>query len=184
MLLDPDLPFEHPAWARVIRDLAEQYRAQRPIEQDAAARFPGRPLRRRSPVRHRTCLFVGCRRPAADCQQDHRHDYGHGGRTSEHNLGPACAHDHDLKTRWGWRLVKRSDTVYVWISPLGRKHVATVDPVAPPLPKPVPRQQGTPPEVGDFDQDAGPSFALPPPPRLERPMRQAPLPTDPDPPPY
>jgi len=87
-------------------------------------------------VKHRCCVFPGCRRPAADTQADHRHDYAKLGPTHEDNLGPLCERHHDLKTRWGWRLVKRDDTTYVWISPLGRRHVVTIEPVAPPLPDP------------------------------------------------
>jgi len=136
LLDDHSLPARYPAWARVIADLAAQ-RAPAPIEQDPSARFPGRRLRRRVQVRHRTCLFPGCRRPATECDQDHREEHARGGPTAEHNLAPGCRHDHALKTTGGWRLIKKSDTTYLWISPLGRKHLTTIAPVAPPLPNPI-----------------------------------------------
>jgi len=56
--------------------------------------------------------------------------------TLEKNLGPLCEAHHDLKSRWGWRLIKRDEETYVWISPLGRRHVVPIEPVAPPLPDP------------------------------------------------
>jgi hypothetical protein len=139
LLADPDLPTRFPGWARLLADLAKQYAQQRPIIQDPAARFPGRPLRRHSQIRHRTCLFPGCRRPAAQADQDHRHEHARGGPTTEDNLGPGCRHDHRLKTTGGWRLIKRENGSYLWISPLGRKHLVEIDPITPPLPDPLPR---------------------------------------------
>jgi hypothetical protein len=139
LLTDPDLPDRFPAWRRPLADLARQYGAQRPIEQDPIARFPGRPLRRHSQIRHRTCLFPGCRRPATQADQDHRHEHASGGPTTADNLAPGCRHDHRLKTTGGWRLIKRDHDTYLWISPLGRKHLVDIHPITPPLPGPLPR---------------------------------------------
>jgi len=137
LVADPQrLAAEHPGWARLLGDLHRQVARAAPIVQDPTARFPGRPLRRRSQIRHRTCLFPGCRRPAAGCDQDHRHDHAAGGPTLETNLGPSCRHDHHLKTRRGWRLIKRDQVTYLWISPRGRHHLTHIDPIAPPLPTP------------------------------------------------
>jgi len=135
-LLDPAFIDEHPQWAPLLTDLAQQYATQKPIAQNPTARAPGQPLRRRVQIRHRYCLFPSCRRPAGQTQTDHRHDYAHGGVTLEKNLGPLCEAHHDLKTRWGWRLIKQDDQTYLWISPYGRKHLVTIEPVAPPLPDP------------------------------------------------
>ena len=132
-LLDPVFVEDHPAWAKLLSELAKQYERQVPIAQDPAARLPGRPLRRRVEIKHRFCVFPCCRRPAADSQADHRHDHAKGGVTLERNLGPLCEAHHALKTRWGWRLIKRDDETYVWISPLGRRHVVPIEPIAPPL---------------------------------------------------
>jgi hypothetical protein len=63
----------------------------------------------------------------------------HGGATEETNLAPVCRHDHRNKTERGWRQVRPNPTTIVWLSPLGRRHVVTVPPVAAPLPAPVPR---------------------------------------------
>lgn len=139
LLGDPELAGDCPDWAGVLADLIAQRARQQPIDQDAAARFAGRPLRRRTQTTFQRCVFAGCRRPASECDVDHRNEHARGGRTDEANLAPACRHDHDLKTRRGWRLVRRDATTYVWISPLGRRHVVTVAPVAPPLPAPLPR---------------------------------------------
>jgi hypothetical protein len=49
---------------------------------------------------------------------------------------PLCERHHDLKTRWGWRLTKTDHQTYAWISPLGRRHLVTIEPVAPPMPDP------------------------------------------------
>ncbi|HEX3336456.1 MAG TPA: HNH endonuclease signature motif containing protein, partial [Jatrophihabitans sp.] len=92
--------------------------------------------RRHSQLAFQTCLFPGCRRPATDCDQDHRRDHARGGRTEAGNLAPGCGHDHDLKTRRGWRLTRRTQHTYLWTSPLGRRHLVQVPPIAPPLPPP------------------------------------------------
>ncbi|MDT4917495.1 MAG: hypothetical protein QOH89_2195 [Pseudonocardiales bacterium] len=140
LLTDAATAAEHPTWSAVLADLAAQHAEQEPIAQDASARFAGRRLRRRTQIRFQHCVFAGCRRPASDCDLDHRHDHSRGGRTDEENLEPGCQHDHRLKTVGGWRLVRRDEHTFVWISPLGRRHVVQVEPVAPPLPAPVPRQ--------------------------------------------
>jgi hypothetical protein len=46
-LLDPVIASAHPGWANLLADLAEQFAEPAPIKQDPAARFAGRPLRRR-----------------------------------------------------------------------------------------------------------------------------------------
>jgi hypothetical protein len=132
----------HPGWARLLTDLATQYARQRPITQNPAARFAGRPLRRHSQLTFQRCLFPGCRRRASDCDLDHRRDHAHGGRTEHANLAPACRHDHMNKTKRNWRLVRINEHTHCWISPLGRRHIVHIDPVAAPLPAPMPRPLG------------------------------------------
>jgi hypothetical protein len=187
-LLDqPDLVQRHPVWAGVVADLAAQYARQPSIEQDPAARFPGRRLRRRVQVTNQRCIFPGCRRPASKCDQDHRRDHSRGGRTDEENLAPGCRHDHGLKTNRGWRLVRRDECTFAWISPLGRCHVVTIDPIAPPLPPAVPRESAPQPAgLADDVFDLEPSFR----PLSRRGRPVLPLPvvaaveSDPDPPPF
>jgi hypothetical protein len=66
-----------------------------------------------------TCVFIGCRMPATECDIDHRQARAEGGPTSTENLGPLCRRDHIRKHR-GWRLVHLGDRTRVWTSPLGR----------------------------------------------------------------
>jgi hypothetical protein len=190
-LLDPAVAEQHPAWARLLTDLATQYAEQRPIDQDPTARFAGRPLRRRTQVSFQRCLFAGCRRPASQCDLDHRHDHARLGRTDEENLEPACPHDHDLKTSRGWRLIRRDENTFVWISPLGRRHVVRREPIAPPLPAPIPR--ASPPERWQPDDDPDPPPTFQPLTRRGRPLRlpacndsrrAEAIPAAPDPPPF
>jgi hypothetical protein len=140
LLTDTALRDQRPEWSGLLTDLAAQYERQTPIEQDPAARFAGRPLRRRVQVTHQQCTFRGCRRPASECDLDHRRDHTKGGRTDEENQTPNCRHDHMLKTRLGWRLVRRDENTLVWISPLGRRHVVRREPIAAPLSAPIPRE--------------------------------------------
>ncbi|MGN6605993.1 MAG: HNH endonuclease signature motif containing protein [Jatrophihabitans sp.] len=126
-------------WTGVLADIAGQFSAERAIEQDPRARFPGRPLRRRTEMTYRWCLFPGCRRPARNCPIDHRLDWARGGQTSESNLGPACDHDHDNKSEWGWRLLRTGPRTFRWISPYRRHHDVTVPRVVQPAPRRITR---------------------------------------------
>jgi hypothetical protein len=188
LLTDSDLADRYPEWAGLLADLRKQYAEQRPIEQDPTARFAGRPLRRRQQTYFQRCLFRGCRRPATDCDLDHRREHTRGGATDEHNTGPGCRHDHRLKTSGGWRLVRRDSQTFVWISPLGSKHVVTVDPVAPPLPAPRPRVLADEVPIPDHP-DPGPTFPLldqggRPLPSTAQPIRPVAVEFDLDPPPF
>ncbi|HEX3336717.1 MAG TPA: HNH endonuclease signature motif containing protein, partial [Jatrophihabitans sp.] len=141
-----------------------------------------------------TCLFPGCRRPATDCDQDHRRDHARGGRTEAGNLAPGCGHDHDLKTRRGWRLTRRTQHTYLWTSPLGRRHLVQVPPIAPPLPPPQPRppdpDTDQPDHNHDYDDDGSNTSTFSPVTQRGRPLTppptnhqpgQRPDPTEPDP---
>jgi hypothetical protein len=139
LLTDPDLARQHPSWAGVLTDLAAQHATQHRPTQDPAARFPGRALRRHSQITYQTCIFPACRRPATDSDQDHLRDHALGGPTTPENLAPACRHDHMNKTARGWRVIQTDERSFLWISPLGRRHVVQVTALAPPLPPPQPR---------------------------------------------
>ena len=178
LLTDPGLAARHPQWAGVLADLAAQHAQQQPIEQDPAARFAGRRLRRHAQTRFQRCIFPSCRRPATDCDLDHHRDHARGGKTEDANLGPGCKHDHLLKTSGGWRLVRRDEETYLWISPLGRKHVAEIDPIAPPVPAPVPAEKPPPPDRDLRDELPDPTPTFQP---LDR--RGRPIPRKPNPPP-
>jgi hypothetical protein len=190
-LTEPGLAATHPTWAGLLGDLARQYANQQPIEQDPAARFAGRALRRHRQVLHPRCLFPSCRRPASQCDLDHHHEWARGGPTDDHNTGPACRHDHNLKTNRGWQLVPRTENTHLWVSPLGRRHLVHGEPLAAPLPAPVPRPPTPPSRPAPDDPDPPPTFQpltqrgrpLPPGPAARRAADRA-IQTAADPPPF
>ena len=52
------------------------------------------------------CRFPGCRRPATECDIDHREDWALGGKTDIDNLGAFCESHHALKQAAGWTVVQ------------------------------------------------------------------------------
>jgi hypothetical protein len=78
-------------------------------------------------VRHRTCSFPGCRRPARRCDQDHTTAYQAGGRTCECNLSPLCRAHHQAKQAPGWHLAQPQPGVLTWTTPHGRAYTTTAD---------------------------------------------------------
>ncbi|SFM56410.1 protein of unknown function [Pseudonocardia ammonioxydans] len=137
---------EHDAWAKVITDIADQYRQHTEHDDpDAAldnqpnARFPHAALRRHTEVRDRTCLSPGCRTAARRCDQDHTIDHHHGRPTVRGGLGPLCRHDHTLKTKGNWRLDQPEPGHFIWTSPLKRQYRVDPEPILPPPITPVRR---------------------------------------------
>jgi hypothetical protein len=147
LLGNPDLARQHPNWAGVLADLARQHRKNQRPAQDPTARFPGRALRRHSQINYQHCVFPSCRRPATGSDQDHLRDHARGGPTSAENLAPGCRHDHINKTTRGRRPIRLAERTFVWVSPLGRRHLVRVPAVAPPLPPPRPRPPDSAPET-------------------------------------
>ena len=80
----------------------------------AAGYQPGHLLRELVKVRHRTCAFPGCRRPARTCDNDHTIPHDHGGRTCECNLAPLCRRHHQAKQASGWRLDQPEPGILIW----------------------------------------------------------------------
>jgi hypothetical protein len=76
-------------------------------------------------IRHVTCTFPGCRRPAAQCDADHTLAYDRGGRTCLCNLAPLCRHHHQVKQARGWALQQASPGVLTWTTPAGRRYTTT-----------------------------------------------------------
>jgi hypothetical protein len=110
---------EHPAklgaWTNVVTDLARQLGQDRTDrDRDAHRRNPSVALRRYLEIRDRSCTMIGCRAPARTTDKDHTH--GHGGPTTDNNLGNACRHDHRLKHEGGWRLRQPETGHFVWRS--------------------------------------------------------------------
>ena len=83
---------------------------------------PSRLLRHLIEARTPRCTAPGCRRPAAQCDQDHTIPYQAGGRTCECGLGPLCRRHHRCKQAQGWTLEQPEPGVFVWITPAKRRY--------------------------------------------------------------
>ena len=88
---------------------------------------PGAVLVRTVTARDRTCTFLGCSRPAHQCDIDHRIPFDSrrpaAEQTCAHNLHALCRFHHNLKTRHGWSTTFDADSgVTTWASPLGTRH--------------------------------------------------------------
>jgi len=82
-------------------------------------RRPDASLRREVESRDTTCVFPGCRTPAASCDLDHRVRVADGGTTHRDQLVALCRHDHVVRHRFGWAHVRNPDGSHTWTSPLG-----------------------------------------------------------------
>ena len=89
------------------------------------AYVPSAGLRHLVQIRHATCTFPGCRRPAAQCDADHTLAYHHGGRTCLCNLAPLCRHHHQVKQTRGWALRQAGPGMLTWTTPAGRRYTTT-----------------------------------------------------------
>ena len=86
---------------------------------------PSRLLRHLIEARTPRCTAPGCRRPAAQCDQDHTIPYEAGGRTCECGLGPLCRRHHRCKQAQGWTLEQPEPGVFVWITPARRRYTTS-----------------------------------------------------------
>ncbi|WP_169736791.1 HNH endonuclease signature motif containing protein [Pseudonocardia spinosispora] len=126
------------AWAKVITDIATQYRRARErdpvgrLDAQPGRRHPANALRRYTQIRDRTCTAPGCRRSAVHSELDHTHDIQHGGPTTTTNLAPACTHDHALKHRGRWTVTQPTPGHFRWTSPLGRTYPTRAEPITEP----------------------------------------------------
>jgi hypothetical protein len=82
-------------------------------------RRPTATQRRAVESRDVTCVFPGCRMPAAACDLDHRVPFSEGGTTHEDQLVALCRHDHVIRHRAGWSHRAGADGSHIWTSPLG-----------------------------------------------------------------
>jgi hypothetical protein len=112
------------AWSGVIAEItAKTCTARRgPPTGDQTARLPGAALRRWIHVRHRHCVFPGCRAPAHRGDADHSVQHARGGATVENNLTPPCRHDHRLRHDGGWTLKQTGPGHVTWTSRLGHTY--------------------------------------------------------------
>jgi Domain of unknown function (DUF222) len=86
---------------------------------------PSPALRHLIQIRNPACTGPGCRRPATRCDLDHVTPYGHGGKTCECNLHPACRHNHHTKQTPGWTLTQPQPGTLIWTTPGNRTHTTT-----------------------------------------------------------
>jgi hypothetical protein len=91
-------------------------------QRESAGYRPSPSLQHVIDMRHRTCSFPGCRRPAVQCDQDHTIPYDQGGRTCECNLACLCRRHHRAKQAQGWQLDQPEPGVLVWTLPHGRSY--------------------------------------------------------------
>ena len=66
--------------------------------------------------------------PATDCDIDHTIAYLHRGHTLVDDMGPACRHDHTLKTRGHWTITSPHPGIYHWTSSHGHAYPGGIDP--------------------------------------------------------
>ncbi len=136
-----DAPAELPGFGPLIADIARKVVAEQPESEHRVTvtdrgevvwagttrRRPTAQQRRMVEAENPTCVFPGCRMPAAECDIDHRHPYAQGGRTRGENLAPACRHDH-IRKHGGWKVVRLGPGRYIWTSPLGHTYHVGPDP--------------------------------------------------------
>ncbi len=91
---------------------------------------PSRKLRHLVRTRQRTCCYPGCRRPAAQCDDEHTTPFHKGGKTCECNLSPVCRRHHRTKQAPGWQLSQPEPGHMTWTLPHGRSYT-TLPPAYP-----------------------------------------------------
>jgi hypothetical protein len=100
----------------------------RAIASGTTRRRPSAAQRRAVESVNPTCVFPGCRAPAADSDIDHRKDWAKGGPTTVGNLNPLCKHDHRIKHEAGWSYRVTEDGTAEWTSRLGHTYTTALPP--------------------------------------------------------
>ena len=118
---------------------------------ESGPRHPGKPMRRRTEIRDRTCTHPRCRTPAHGTDGDHIQEWARGGATKDDNITSACRHDHRLRHEGGWRVAKLASGRLVWISRLGVHYHVSPPLLIQPLPAPAPREPMFPHQPDDHD---------------------------------
>jgi hypothetical protein len=99
-----------------------------PVAVGTTRRRPTASQRRLIEAAYETCVFPGCRVPAADCDLDHRTPWSQGGTTTAENLAPMCRHDHIVvKHRIGWTYRRLPNGDHQWTSPLGHTYITKTE---------------------------------------------------------
>ena len=84
------------------------------------------------------CRFPGCRRPARDCDWDHREDWALGGKTDVDNVGAFCKRHHTMKQAAGWTVVQEPGGRLRFTAPSGLEYVDDPPPRVVFMPDPPP----------------------------------------------
>ncbi len=96
-----------------------------PVHVGTTRRRPTAAQRRGVEARHPNCVFPGCRRPATECDLDHRIPWSRGGPTCECSMFPACRPHHVVKDGAGWSYEMLPDAEILWTSPLGHRYTTS-----------------------------------------------------------
>ena len=88
-------------------------------EMTTGSYIPTPVMKEQTRLRHPTCVFVDCRRPARNGDNDHRTPHPAGATTTT-NLFSLCRTHHRFKTTGGWRYIMLDHDTIVWVSPTGR----------------------------------------------------------------
>ena len=84
------------------------------------------------------CRFPGCRRPARDCDWDHREDWALGGKTDVDNVGAFCRRHHAMKQAAGWMVVQEPGGRLRFTAPSGLEYTDDPPPRVVFMPDPPP----------------------------------------------
>ena len=84
------------------------------------------------------CRFPGCRRPARDCDWDHREDWALGGKTDVDNVGAFCKRHHTMKQAAGWTVVQEPGGRLRFTAPSGLEYTDDPPPRVVFMPDPPP----------------------------------------------
>ncbi|NIA24258.1 MAG: DUF222 domain-containing protein [Gammaproteobacteria bacterium] len=139
-----DHPGELAGYGPVIADIARQVTEQnqtgqwrftvtdpdtgQPAYHGTTRRRPTTGQRRHVETRNPTCVFPGCRMPAASCDLDHGTPYGDGGPTTVTNLAPLCRHDHRIRHDAGWTHQPLPGGDHRWTTKLGHTYTTSGTP--------------------------------------------------------
>jgi len=129
-----------PVIADIARHVTQQQQAGRwhftvtdpdtgqPAYHGTTRRRPTTGQRRLVEARNPTCVFPGCRMPAASCDLDHRTPYADGGPTTVTNLVPLCRHDHRIRHDAEWTHKPLPDGDHHWTTKLGHTYTTSGTP--------------------------------------------------------
>jgi hypothetical protein len=101
-------------------------------------------------ARHPVCSWIGCNKPARDCDRDHGTKYRHTGKTTLRDLRPYCEYHHVIKDNdhWGWTTTNHPDGTTRIVAPTGHVYMTYPPARGPAIGDPLP--QATDPDPPPF----------------------------------